>query len=267
MPFKRLNYYYGQFLKENDFRDEQTYHINGLLTHNRNLHSWGIASGLDVSFIKGKKYVTLDSGMAVDEYGRQIIFEGPEDIDVSHAQEASLYLTISFKEKEVDPVEEYGTKGNTRIIEEPQIELKTVMPDSPSVDIFLCKIILNSDKTINSLEKKGRKNIGVITELSPNIVSAPHVKDRSLPLSKVKTRNVVSVTGTISPNSDKAVAKEVSDSHRFFMTSVIPTSPGLIEWRWISEIQNDKLSYILMIKNPSNKEVSYEIKYYDMSEK
>jgi hypothetical protein len=320
MSIKKLNYFTGQFLKVEDFRDEQRYHIEALSKHNKYLHSWGIVSGLDVSFIEGKKHVIVDKGMAIDETGRQIILEDAIDIDLSTSTAPILYLTISYKEIEIDPVEETGIKGNTRISEEPVIELNTKMPHEPSMKLFLAKITLDPDnKTVVSIDTKKRKKIGISGDfevnsivfilpkiadkwpkikgkdgskphleiesentsitgnldvagtlnanLGANIVSTDQVKDKSIPLSKIKTRNVVSVSGTIAANSNEAVAKETSDSHRFFMTSVIPLSPGSLEWRWNTEKKKDKLSYILMLRNTSDKNVDYEIKYYDLSDK
>ena len=46
---KRLNYYNSQFLKENDFNDEQLYHNQMRRFHNRALHTWGIVEGLEVA--------------------------------------------------------------------------------------------------------------------------------------------------------------------------------------------------------------------------
>lgn len=258
MSVKRLNYFYGQFLKEKDFKDEQNYHIEALSMHNRNLHSWGIVSGLDVNFTPDKKHVIIEEGMAIDIDGRQIILDEKMDMDLSTSSAAIIFLTISYNNIESDQVEENGIKGFTRILEKPALEFGSSMPADPSKNLFLAKIKLNQDKMGISLQKSERKTI---------MISGDHIKDKSIALSKIKTKNVVSVNGTISPKSDKAVAKETSESHRFFLTSIIPTSQGILEWRWQTEFNKDKLSYILMLKNLSDKDVAYEIKYYDLSEK
>lgn len=53
MSVKRLNYFNGQFLKEKDFQEEQSYHRENQRLHNKNLHSWGIVEGLELSFSLG----------------------------------------------------------------------------------------------------------------------------------------------------------------------------------------------------------------------
>ena len=70
-PIKRLHYFDHQFLREDDFTDEQEYHMGMTRLHNRLLHTWGIADGLEVEFETGASAVTVRSGTAVDSQGRQ----------------------------------------------------------------------------------------------------------------------------------------------------------------------------------------------------
>ncbi|HEY9245503.1 MAG TPA: hypothetical protein VIO11_01525 [Candidatus Methanoperedens sp.] len=326
MSFKRLNYFYGQFLNEKDFRDEQLYHIKSLSMHNKNLHSWGIASGLDVSFVRGKKSVIVESGMAVDKDGRQMILEEAREIDLSRAAAATVYLTISYREIETDSEEQEGIKGNIRISEDPLIDFSNNAPEDASMKILLAKVILDpEDKTVQSIDLKDRKKIilsgdieanyiafilkresgewpmikgidgqnpglevnshntivtgdlkvaGTMTaskisgELGRNMVGTNQLRDEAVSVPKLKSAiNVVSVEGTIDALSEIPIATETSNTHLFFMTSVIPTTPGSIEWRWQTEYKNNQLSYILMLKNLSNKSVKYDVRYFDISEK
>ena len=41
---KRLHYFDHQFLRADDFADEQSYHLTLRRLHNQLLHSWGIAA-------------------------------------------------------------------------------------------------------------------------------------------------------------------------------------------------------------------------------
>lgn len=172
MPIKRLNYYNGQFLKETDFKDEQSYHINALLMHNLNLHSWGIASGLDVSIDKPGKHIILDEGMAIDRSGRQIILEKPVKIDVSKASVSPVFLTIHLKIKQTDPAGPDEVSGNTRILEEPFIELEKSMPDDKSMNIFLVELKLDTEnKTILSIDTSKRKIIGLSEDIKAKSIT------------------------------------------------------------------------------------------------
>lgn len=166
MSIKRLNYFTGQFLKEQDFKDEQSYHINALSMHNKNLHSWGIASGLDVFFDKNKKHVILKEGMAVDRNGRQILLEKPMKIDFLKSSTSPVHLTISLKTTQSDPTEANEFGGNTRICEEALIELDKSMPDEESMKVFLAKIIFDPEnKTAPSIDKSDRKIIGLLDDI------------------------------------------------------------------------------------------------------
>ncbi len=321
---KRLNYFNGQLLKEDDFKDEQDYNIKALAAHNKNLHSWGIASGLDIKYEKGKKYVTLEKGMAVDRKGRQIFLDDPAEIDVSKTSETIIFLTIFLKETKTDPAKEGDLRENTRICEEPDLKLNNSMPDENSNEIFLGKVILNPiNKTVEDVYKEGRTLIGfseniktksvafihpVNEEYWPRIkgtdgpdpridiisqntivsgnleikgklkgklekktVGIEHVKDNSISFSQIKhNKNVQLITGQINGKKKKDIAREqpddISNKHLLFITSVIPTTPGEIKWWWQTELNNDQLTYVLMLENLSDITVSYEIKYYSISE-
>lgn len=166
MPIKRLNYFTGQFLKEDDFKDEQSYHINALSNHNKYVHSYGIASGLDVSSDKTKKHIILDEGMAIDPSGRQIIVEKPMKIDIPKESRSTFFLTISLRTIQEDPAHETEFSGNTRILEEPLIEFDQKMPDDKSKSLFLAEIKLDlENKTIISIDKTNRKTIGLSDEI------------------------------------------------------------------------------------------------------
>ncbi len=324
MSIKRLNYFTGQFLKENDFRDEQSYHINALSMHNKNVHSWGIASGLDVKF--DGKHVILEEGMAIDRNGMQILLEEPMKIDFLKASTSTVHLTISLKTIESDPAEENEFGGNTRICEEALIELDKSMPDDESKKIFLAKITFDPEnKKAPIIDKSDRKIIGPSDDISiknitfiqkketkdwpmikglegkdadleirsrkttltgdlnvegtlsvrkingaldNDIVGINHIRNESITVSKIKSRkNIVSVEGTLEGKGKKAVAVEESNTHLFLVTSVIPTSPGKIEWKWETEYRNNQLSYRLMLKNLSDEKVDYDVRYFDISEK
>ena len=161
MTIKRLNYFTGQFLEENDFKDEQQYHMDAIRSHSKNLHTWGIAYGLDVTFTHGDKYVMVSGGMAIDSQGRQIILNEDEQIDLSAATATTLYLTISYDQSLSDPTEETGVKGYSRITEHPGIKYDPKMPDEPAINILLAKLILDpDDMTIHQVDIEDKKYAG-----------------------------------------------------------------------------------------------------------
>ena len=67
----RDNFYDRQFLRPEDFNDEQAYHIAMRRDHNIAAHSWGIIEGLAIKVTDGTPYVL--PGAAIDGYGRELI--------------------------------------------------------------------------------------------------------------------------------------------------------------------------------------------------
>ena len=69
---RHQGYYYDrQFLRPEDFNDEQAYHIAMRRDHNIAAHSWGIIEGLAIKVTDGTPYVL--PGAAIDGYGRELI--------------------------------------------------------------------------------------------------------------------------------------------------------------------------------------------------
>jgi len=160
---KRLNYYTGQLLNADDFKDEQQYHVDALRSHNRNLHTWGIARGLNVEKI-GTKNVTISMGMAIDGLGRQIVLDKLREIDLSQSTATSLYLTVSYKEEQTDFREGEGEKAYTRTSEDCVIEYDTNEPDELSMKLILAKLIFDREKdTLSYIDLEERRNVKSIS--------------------------------------------------------------------------------------------------------
>jgi hypothetical protein len=171
MAIKRMNYFNGEFLKEDDFKIEQQYHVDMLRAHNRSLHSWGIANGLDI-FKIGERKVKIKKGMAIDASGRQIIVEADIEERISdYITAPELYVTISYDEVDTDPIDDITGVGslNTRTEEKHLIEFlnKTEfekVSSSTPMKIFLARVILDNNKTISDIDSHGRKYAGTKTE-------------------------------------------------------------------------------------------------------
>jgi len=65
----RVRYFDRQFLRPQDFTDEQTYHVAMRRRHNIGGHSWGIVHGLALTADSGP--LAVQPGLAVDGYGRE----------------------------------------------------------------------------------------------------------------------------------------------------------------------------------------------------
>ena len=70
-PATRVNYFERQFIRLNELRDEQAYHVDLRRRHNLSHHSWGIVLGLEIVLEQDGR-PALRPGFAVDGYGREL---------------------------------------------------------------------------------------------------------------------------------------------------------------------------------------------------
>ncbi len=66
----RVNYFDKQFLRLQEFTDEQGYQVALRRRHNIAHHSWGIVVGLELAAEEGR--LVVRPGMAIDGYGREL---------------------------------------------------------------------------------------------------------------------------------------------------------------------------------------------------
>src|ERR1700759_1557917 len=71
---KRVNYFQGMMLVDQDFKDDQTYHRQMRHRHNLELHTWGVVRGLEVSLSAG--VVQVSEGLAIAASGKEIWWAG-----------------------------------------------------------------------------------------------------------------------------------------------------------------------------------------------
>jgi len=86
----RDNYYDRQFLRPEDFIDEQAYHMAMRRDHNIAGHSWGIVEGLAIAVTDGTPYVL--PGTAIDGYGRELILTDLTPVPVQRFAQAGQDL-------------------------------------------------------------------------------------------------------------------------------------------------------------------------------
>lgn len=92
---KRLYFYERQFLRTRDFQDEQAYHIEmrrrPLIAH----HTWGIVVGLEIKQDATSKIWSVQPGMAVDGFGREIVVFAPKPLDTNQIARQLAGVTTS----------------------------------------------------------------------------------------------------------------------------------------------------------------------------
>jgi hypothetical protein len=147
MSVERLNYFRYQFLQENDFQDEQGYHLSMRRRHNRDFHTFGRVRGLDLIFVPGERHVTISPGTAVDSLGREIVVESNTDVDLQAFAGKTVYLVLAYKEDLTHPPVQAGVAGNfTRTTESFQTNVYWVTTPNwdTSLELVLGKITLNA---------------------------------------------------------------------------------------------------------------------------
>lgn len=122
MSTKRVRYFSGQFLRQEDFTEEQDYLRSMRSRHNKELHTFGIVEGLEVTPTGNPGEIEVENGWVIDHDGREIILAAPTKLTVDG--DAPWYITCRFKERPTDeqPESVTGIEGHRRITEEADIE-------------------------------------------------------------------------------------------------------------------------------------------------
>ena len=152
---KRVRFFDNQYLKDQDFIDEQHYHIDRQRRHNRMLHVAGIAEGLDVTAVAGKPQVIVSPGTAIDADGRQVVLltepAAERTVDLVDNLNSTVNLYLTYQELESEP-QESGGEGNRRWLERPRfsvIDIKTETDvDTTIPPLLLARIELDGSEVI-----------------------------------------------------------------------------------------------------------------------
>jgi hypothetical protein len=106
---KRVNYFNGMLLTEEELQQEQSYQVEKQKLRLRYLHGYGTVCGLRVTLSEEDKpgFIVVEPGFALDKWGREIIV--PEDVELdlnSYAQECDveLYVVLEYKEQPIKPI-------------------------------------------------------------------------------------------------------------------------------------------------------------------
>lgn len=248
-PIKRLNYFNGQFLRAPDFTEEQTYHLEMRRRHNENLHTWGIADGLELQYTIGSSQIEIAEGMAIDSEGREIVLVEKANKDLSGFVNKTVYVTIAYKDELVDEKDETGVKGFTRIQEIPNINVSENPPsaDQLSLQLILGRVTVNSEGKITATDEgegvNRRRAAGVVagdlearsltltdTNVDPSQWSRMRLgaAGRADLQSNLRVTGNLEVTGTVDGRDVSADGTEL-DSHTSNTNNPHQTTAALID--------------------------------------
>jgi hypothetical protein len=145
---QRLNYFTSQFLVEDDFQDEQTYHREMRHRHNRSLHTPGVVEGLIVSKV-GDRQIKVSAGMAIDPEGQEMILLAESGAIALSGANTDVFVTIQYGEtKEVPDTTSGLVNQFRRIQEEPAIAFSTFRPSAKGSLILLASVKLDANGNI-----------------------------------------------------------------------------------------------------------------------
>jgi hypothetical protein len=104
---RRLRYFDGQFLREQDFIDEQRYHLDRERRLARVAHTPGIVEGLAVTAVPNAPKVTVAPGTAIDGLGRLLVrVDAGEPLDltdlVNHDSDVTVVVALTYSREEAD---------------------------------------------------------------------------------------------------------------------------------------------------------------------
>jgi hypothetical protein len=108
----RPNFFPGRVLTADDLREEQEYHREKHRRHLQMLHGLGVVDGLDVDVAADGATLSIDPGMAIDEYGREIVLDDMVVVPIPPGAPSPSCVVVRYAERLVDvvPVADGGTE-------------------------------------------------------------------------------------------------------------------------------------------------------------
>ncbi|HMQ29764.1 MAG TPA: hypothetical protein PKD53_03510 [Chloroflexaceae bacterium] len=152
---RRVSYFNGQFLQEEDFQAEQDYHIAQRRRLTRLTRGAGIVSGLEVEVTSAKDgQLTVAAGLAVDGDGNLLVLPEKRPVTVEYQGLATGFLLIEYGDQR-DRLVEVGGGRPTRQVERPIIRFAPADEAPPTgKGVRLARLRLDGKK-ISALDESG----------------------------------------------------------------------------------------------------------------
>lgn len=151
---KRMNYFNGLLLKEEDLTLDQNYHKRVRQLHNRHFHDWGVVDGLKVTMRDGIT-VEIAPGFALnrvtdpehnEEISQEIMVSDAHPdrvINLSgYSTSDQIYISISYKEKLTDTDLLKGGGNPIHVLEQANIDISSRKPADVHQNILLARVNL-----------------------------------------------------------------------------------------------------------------------------
>lgn len=174
---ERSAFFNGQRLLAEDLGSISTYQRELRWLHNRTMHGWGIALGLDVIGEDGGRAVRIEPGYAIDCRGRDIILpRAVEELQVPPVATGpqngrrEFYLTVSYRDDdELDAETRRGScegGGAVRRKEQPLVRWCDPLASAPSgatfrpgFDILLATVLVSGCQLAGAPDPARRRSL------------------------------------------------------------------------------------------------------------
>ena len=100
----RPNFFAGRLLTADDLREEQEYHREKHRRHLQMLHGFGVVDGLQVDVASDGTTISVEPGMAIDPYGREIVLDDLVALPIPFNSPSPTCVVVQYAERFVDPV-------------------------------------------------------------------------------------------------------------------------------------------------------------------
>ncbi|MGW3649414.1 hypothetical protein [Streptomyces sp. NPDC000878] len=159
---KRVRFFDGQFLQDQDFIDEQRFHLDRERRQSRLLRLTGVSTGLTVTSAEPSR-ITVTAGMAVDSPGRHLVLAADTTLPLGEgfAGQQGIEVHLAYREVATD-VAQTGGANERRWDESPRIVVvapdgtATVTPDEaptgldgPTVLLARLAVAENGEVTVD----------------------------------------------------------------------------------------------------------------------
>ncbi len=296
--FKRVNFFKGLFMKTEDWKTEQEYHMEKQRFHNKYLHTPGVVfnclEGLRVSVSPDGTTLTVAPGYAIDGDGRDLYVPKPKEIKVPDLQSfnppCTIYISISYCEKLEDQRENTSNPmytGYAFVSEDTIIEITGRKPDNfHHIELGRVNLSENATRILDAgsidpqeLQKEGGKNgEGAALLQQTDVLELKEVPEagamistrlKGLSLSdmgeKLIDSKIVVIAGNRKQEDTNVLIEQYPLGSMSPMYMVFVQSLDGARTRWSVEcLENDQgsLDYTLHIRNESNRTTTVMCRVY-----
>ncbi|MFY1671335.1 hypothetical protein ACN27G_15405 [Plantactinospora sp. WMMB334] len=101
---KRVRFFDGQFLEDQDFIDEQKFHLDRVRRQSRLLRLTGVSEGLTLAAGSERYQLTVAGGMAVDARGRHLVLAAGRTLSLGQgfANQQNVEVHLAYRESPTD---------------------------------------------------------------------------------------------------------------------------------------------------------------------